>query len=57
MSLFSYNLSENGWEHRGIITVESNIKPECVNDNEDNHYLIVNGAKIFFDEEIVDCNY
>lgn len=51
MAVFSYELSENGWEYTGNIDVEADEKPICI--NEDNkHYLVINGAKIFFDEEI-----
>ena len=51
MARFFYELSENGWEYTGNIEVDADEKPVCTNDN-DEHYLIVNGAKIIFDEEI-----
>ena len=53
MAKYRYELSENGWEYTGYITVESSEEPICVNDDSKNeHYLIVNGARIDFDEEI-----
>lgn len=53
MKKYHYKLSENGWEYTGFIDVESEEKPTIFNsDNE--HYLIVNGAKISFDEEIIE---
>ena len=53
MARFFYELSENGWEYTGNIEVESDEKPVCTNDCANGeHYLIVNGAKIIFDEEI-----
>ena len=54
MARFFYELSENGWEYIGNIEVEADEKPVCTNDNGE-HYLIVNGAKIIFDEEIVEA--
>lgn len=51
MARYFYELSENGWEYTGNIEVEADEKPVCTNDN-DEHYLIINGAKIIFDEEI-----
>ena len=54
MARFFYELSENGWEYTGNIEVEADEKPVCTNDNGE-HYLIVNGAKIIFDEEIVEA--
>jgi hypothetical protein len=55
MAIYNYSLSENGWEYEGLISVESDEKPVCIN-TEEEHYLIVNGAKIFFDEEIREDN-
>jgi hypothetical protein len=55
MEVYHYLLSENGWEYEGLIAVESDEKPICINED-DEHYLIVNGAKIFFDEEIKEDN-
>lgn len=53
MAKYYYSLSENGWEYSGEVIVEADEKPICINDEENyEHYLIVNGAKIFFDEEI-----
>ena len=53
MARFFYELSENDWEYTGNIEVESDEKPVCTNDcTNGEHYLIVNGAKIIFDEEI-----
>ena len=53
MSRYFYELSEHSWEYVGEIEVEANEKPTCVNDDSNGeHYLIVNGAKIIFDEEI-----
>ena len=54
MARFFYELSENGWEYTENIEVEADEKPVCTNDNGE-HYLIVNGAKIIFDEEIVEA--
>ena len=54
MARFFYELSANGWEYTGNIEVEADEKPACTNDNGE-HYLIVNGAKIIFDEEIVEA--
>lgn len=51
MARYFYELSENGWEYIGDIEVEADEKPVCINDRYA-HYLIVNGAKIIFDEEI-----
>lgn len=54
--VYHYELSENGWEYKGLIDVESDEKPTVFNDkNNDEHYMIVNGAKITFDEEIREC--
>ena len=55
MKKYYYELSENGWEYTGKIEVESDEAPICVN-NYNEHYLIVNGAKITFDEEILESN-
>lgn len=53
MAKYYYELSENGWEYTGHIEIESGMKPICVSDRlNDDYYLIVNGAKIIFDEEI-----
>lgn len=53
MARYYYELSENGWEYTGNIEVESDEKPVCVCDTvNDEYYLLVNGAKISFDEEI-----
>ena len=53
MARHFYELSENCWEYRGNIEVESDEKPICINDYENGeHYLIVNGVQIIFDEEI-----
>ena len=51
MGKYHYALSENGWEYTGYIEVESDEKPICVCDTEnDEYYLLVNDAKISFDE-------
>ena len=53
MARFFYELSENGLEYTGNIEVEADEKPVCTNDYlNGEHYLIINGAKIIFDEEI-----
>lgn len=53
MARHFYELSENGWEYVGNIEVESDEKPICINDYVNGeHYLIVNGVQIIFDEEI-----
>ena len=53
MARYFYELSENGWEYAGNIEIETDEKPVCINDSlHSEHYLIVNGAKIIFDEEI-----
>lgn len=51
MAFYYYELSENGWEYSSLIDVECEEKPTIVN-SEEEHYMIVNGAKIIFDEEI-----
>ena len=53
MEKYHYELSENGWEYTGNIVVETEEKPIVFN-SDDEHYLIVNGAKIIFDEEIIE---
>lgn len=53
MEKYHYELSENGWEYTGNIVVESEEKPIVFN-SDDEHYLSVNGAKIIFDEEIIE---
>lgn len=53
MKKYHYELSENGWEYTGFVDIESEEKPLCVNENGE-HYLVVNGAKIIFDEEIIE---
>lgn len=50
MVRYYYGLSVND-EYTSHFAVESNQEPICVND-ENTHYLIVNGAKMFFDEDI-----
>ena len=57
MPKYRYELSEHSWEYYGEIEVEANEKPICVNDDLNaEYYLIVNGAKITFDEEIKEVN-
>jgi len=56
MAKYYYALSENGWEYTGWVTVESDEKPVVCN-SDDEHYLMVNGAKITFDEEIEERDY
>lgn len=51
MERYFYELSENGWEYTGNIEVQCKDKPVCTN-NSDEHYLIADGVKIIFDEEI-----
>ena len=54
MKRYKISISQNGWEYTGNIEVDADEKPVCTNDNGE-HYLIVNGAKIIFDEEIVEA--
>lgn len=42
-----------GNEYVSSILVESNEKPICINEGKE-HYLIVNGTKIFFDDLIIE---
>lgn len=51
MAFYYYELSENGWEYSALIDVECEEKPTIFN-SEEEHYMLVNGAKIIFDEEI-----
>lgn len=51
MGKYHYSLSENGWEYAGWIDVEADEKP-ILHNTDDEHYLIVNGAKVIFDEDI-----
>ena len=48
-----FELSENGWEYTGYVTIESKSKP--VISKKEEHYIVsVDGIKIYFDEEIVE---
>ena len=53
MNTYRYILEVNGGEYSHLISVEADERPVCTNE-EYNHCLIINGAKVFFEEDIED---
>lgn len=48
MANYTVALSENGWEYTGYIHIEADSVEKV-----DNETLIINGARVVFDEEVV----